>query len=366
MVSQGMLLITAALMAFGQNAPQNLPKLAPIPANPLELVTGQIQVADTPASREAAIQLLDRARQNYNLRSARLGYDLKVSFAVNSGGQTEYDGAWQMEDVSDPVHGLRWTAAAEAGYATTQINSDQRFYAEGTAEVVPLRLHEARAALFGPLPASANIERDVIRTSTANFNGVQVTCVLFGPANAAANATSGRSWEETEECIDPQSGLLQTHSQVPGRYYAYDYSDGPRLGDHIMPHKVMVTEAGRIVSEIRVDALTLLPAAEPSLFVPTALMSSQGAAVGMAGAQKIARFSRPGPFSSGVTAHPVVVFGLVTPSGELVEAHSLQPADPNSQAAVEAAKQMKFASSTPGSRPAQHFVFIIEKFVTVP
>lgn len=363
MVSQGMLLITGAFMAFGQTAPQNPPKLAPIPADPLELVTGQIQVADTPVSREAAIQLLNRARRNYNLRSAGLGYDLKVSFTVNSGGQTEYDGGWQMEDVSDPIHGLRWSATAAAGYATTQINSNQKFYAEGTAGVVPLRLHEARAALFGPLPASANLERDVIRTSTATFNGVQVTCVLFGPANAATTATSGRSWEESEDCVDARSGLLQTHSQVPGRYYAYDYSNGPRLGDHVMPCKVTVTEAGRIVSEIQVDALTELPAAEASLFVPTAQMSSQGAAVAMAGAQKLLRYSRPGPFASGATAHPVVVFGLVTPSGELVEAHSLQPADPNSQAAVEAAKQMRFAGSTPGARPAQHFVFIIETFV---
>jgi hypothetical protein len=115
MVSQGMLLITAALMAFGQNAAQNLPKLTPIPADPLELVTGQIQTVDTPVSREALIQLLDRARQNYNLRSAGLSYDLKIRFAVNSGGQTEYDGAWQMEDLSDPVYGVRWTAIAAAG-----------------------------------------------------------------------------------------------------------------------------------------------------------------------------------------------------------------------------------------------------------
>jgi hypothetical protein len=59
------------------------------------------------------------------------------------------------------------------------------------------------------------------------------------------------------------------------------------------------------------------------------------------------------------------VFGLVTSSGKLVEAHSLQPSDPNSQAAVEAAKRMKFSTPAPrGERPQQHFVFIIEKFVS--
>jgi hypothetical protein len=59
------------------------------------------------------------------------------------------------------------------------------------------------------------------------------------------------------------------------------------------------------------------------------------------------------------------VFGLVTASGQLVEAHSLQPSDPNSQAAVEAAKQINFAGPAQlGTRPQQHFVFIIEKFVS--
>ena len=62
----------------------------------------------------------------------------------------------------------------------------------------------------------------------------------------------------------------------------------------------------------------------------------------MAGAQKISRFFGQGPFPSGATVRPVCVFGLVTASGQLVEAHSLQPSDPNSQAAVEAAKRMNF------------------------
>jgi hypothetical protein len=46
--------------------------------------------------------------------------------------------------------------------------------------------------------------------------------------------------------------------------------------------------------------------------------------VAMAGAQKISRFVGPSPFASGATAQPVCEFGLVTASGQLVEAHSLQ------------------------------------------
>jgi hypothetical protein len=58
------------------------------------------------------------------------------------------------------------------------------------------------------------------------------------------------------------------------------------------------------------------------------------------------------------------VFGLVTSSGKLVEAHSLQPSDPNSAVAVEDAKQINFSSPPFNPHPAQHFVFVIEKFVS--
>jgi hypothetical protein len=348
-------------VAFGQTEP----RIAPIPSDPLEMVTGPIQVVDTPAGREAVLQLLTRARQNYALRSAGQGYDLKVSFTVNSGGQTQYDGAWEMEEMFDPQQGLRWTATAAAGFTTTQISSNQMFYAEGTASNIPLRLQEARAALFGPIAAPGNVDLQSIRTSTATFNGRELSCVLHsGPVNPAT-AVPGRRWEESEECVDPESGLLVTHSVVPGRYYHYEYSNAPQLAGHVLPRRVIVTEAGKTVSEISVDSLTQLPAADPSLFVPTDEMKARGPAIALPGAQKISRFSGRVPFASGATAHPVCVFGLVTASGQLVEAHSLQPSDPNSQAAVEAAKRMNFAGPAPlGVRPQQHFVFVIEKFVS--
>ncbi len=341
---------------------QNTPRIARIPSDPLEIVSGQVQAVDAPASREAVVQLLVRARNNYALRTAGRGYDLKVTFTVNANGQTEYDGAWQMEDLFDPQLGLRWTAKAEAGYKTTQISSQEKYYGEGTSAVIPLRLQEARAALFGPIPAG-NFSRAAIRTSAATFNGAQVTCVLLsGSRNAAA---SGRSWDETEECIDPQSGLLKVHSQVPGRYFAYDYSNAPQLGGHVLPSKVTVTEGGKTVSEIDVESITDLPAADSSLFVPTEEMKARGPSVALGEAQKLSVFSQPRPFPAGAMLHPVCVFGLVTPSGQLVEAHSLQPSDPNSQAAVEDAKRLNyFYPRIAGERPRQHFVFIIEKFVS--
>jgi hypothetical protein len=214
---------------------------------------------------------------------------------------------------------------------------------------------------------AGGFDRDLIRTSTATFNGAPVTCVLLAGSKDAGAAAPGRRWEETEECIDPQSGLLKVHSQVPGRYFAYDYSDGLQLAGHALPRKVTVTEAGKIVSEISVDSLIELPVADPSLFIPSDEMVASGPAIAMEEAQKICFFGGQGPFTSHATAHPVCVFGLATPSGQLVEAHSLQPSDPNSRAAVEAAQRMNFSSPMPaGMRPEQHFVFVIEKFISSP
>src|SRR5580700_7228524 len=198
------------LSAFGQNTP----RIAPVPRDPLELATGQIQAADTPASREMALQLLGRARGSFALRSTAQAYDLKVSFTVDSLGITNYDGAWEMEDLFVPRQGHRWTATAASGYTTTGIATAGEIYGDGTASAVPLRLLEARGVLFDPIQSPSYADRGSIRTSTANFHGATVTCLLLSRSRNTANLAPGRDWEETEECIDPQSGLLQVHSQA--------------------------------------------------------------------------------------------------------------------------------------------------------
>jgi len=350
------------LMAFGQNTP----KTTPVPRDPLELATGQIQAANTPASRETALQLLARARSSFALRSAGQAYDLKVSFTVDSLGETNYDGAWEMEDLFAPKQGHRWTATTPAGYNITAIATGGEIFGDGTASAVPLRLLEARGVLFDPIQSPSYADHGSIRTSTATFRGAAVTCLLLSRSRNTANLASGRDWEETEECIDPQSGLLQVHSEAPGRYAAYDYSNAPQFGGHILPRSVTITEAGRVVSKISVESLRGMTPADPGLFVATDAMKAKGPAVAMTSATKISRIQGQGPFTSAMTLHPVCVFGMVTPTGHLVEAHALQPSDPNSQAAVEDAKKIDFSPLTPaGSPPRQHFAFVIEKFISL-
>jgi hypothetical protein len=348
------------LATFAQNAP----RMVPVPADPLELVTNQAQAARTPESREAALQLLGRARDGFTLQKTGQAYRLKVRFTADSQGQTNYDGSWEMEDLYNPGQGVHWTANAVAGYTSTAISSKGTVYGEGTASAIPLRLHEARGLLYRPIASAPYAQRESIRTATAAFRGTTVTCVLLSRSRNGVNPAIGRGWEETEECIDPQSGLLQVHSEVPGRYVVYDYSNAPQLGGHVLPRSVTVTEAGRIVSKISVESVEGTAPADPSLFLPTEAMKSGGPATAMTGATKITRVHGEGPFTSAMVVRPVCVFGIVTPTGQLVEAHSLQPSDPNSDAAVEDAKAIDFSPTLPaGTPPRQHFVFVIEKFV---
>ncbi|HLK22971.1 MAG TPA: hypothetical protein VKT81_28705, partial [Bryobacteraceae bacterium] len=144
-------------------------------------------------------------------------------------------------------------------------------------------------------------------------------------------------------------------------YYAYEYDGAPQSGTYLMPKKVTVSEAGKTVSVIQVVSLEQLQNVDPSLFQPTPEMLAKGPSIAMNGAKKIT--SVVGKSASAVT-QPVCIFGLVTAAGELVEAHSLQPSDPNSAAALDAAKHTTFAhAALAGGRPQQHFVFLIQKFV---
>jgi hypothetical protein len=312
----------------------------------------------------AILDLLERARNNYALRDARLGYDLKISFAVDSGGQTDHDGAWELEDVFVPGQGLHWTARSATGFSLTGIAVNGELYAESTASV-PLRLEEVRGILLHPLPSATYASRESMRMTTSAFRGVQVTCILLSDLKKPAIPAVGRAWEESEECIEPQSGLLQLHSEAPGRYVVYDYEGAPQIGGYTLPRRVTVSEAGKIVSTISVEKLDEITGADPTLFVPTDEMRARGRSIEMTSVKKISRLHGPARLTSAMTMRPVCVLGLVTPTGQLSEAHSLQPSDPNSQAAVEDAKHIDFSSSTPaGAPPQQHFVFIIEKFVS--
>ena len=365
MLSRIRFLVVMAVLGLTVRAQYSSPDGAftvPVPNDPLEVVTGPIRVADTPQSRQGALELLDRARENYAIRKSTDGYQLKASFTVNSGGATLYDGNWQMEETFVPQVGLRWNAQASAGYRTTGVSVKGQSDAEGSTDNIPLRLHEARAALLGPIATRQYAERSSIRTSAATFHGLSLTCVLLSATGGSPAPAPGRLWEESEECIDPQTGLLKIHSLAPGWYEMFDYTDGPVLGDHKFPRKVTETEGGKTVMVLRVDSLTEPESADPRLFAPTEAMAASSPGIVLGEARKISFVADRGS-SNGTAWDAVCILGVIAPSGKLMEAHSLQPGDPHSGAAVGLANRMKFSpTSAPGERPVQRFVFVTEKF----
>jgi len=351
---RGILLLIGALSGVPAFA-QSRGIAAPVPRDPLEFAAGEMAVADSLA-QQRAVQLLTRAREHYALRNARQGYRLKVSFQVDSGGQTQYDGDWEMEEIYAPGLGQRWTAKTK-GYTTTQIVANGLRFGEQTGTYVPLRLHQVRATLFDPIGIPNN--RD-IRSVTATFRGIQMTCVLVAGPEHVATMAPGRRWDETENCIDADSGLIQTHSVVPGWYYVYDYTDAPQLGEHTLPRQVSVIEGGKTVVRVHVDSLTEYSDADPKLFTAAKEMTW---GVNMAAQQKMTVYPQKGPIPPDAKIQPVCVFGLVTPEGQLVEAHAIDSSAPDSKAALEYAKSMHFAPPNPQGAAQQHFVFLIEKFV---
>src|SRR5712675_428472 len=81
------------LLTTGAGFTQEIPAIqwAPVPADPNELVTGGAKALTNPQERSAALQLLDRARQNYTLYGPHApAFALKVSFTSN--GQLQYEG----------------------------------------------------------------------------------------------------------------------------------------------------------------------------------------------------------------------------------------------------------------------------------
>lgn len=352
-----MVLGGAALTALAQYSlpPGSMPKDS-------ELVSAAS--IDQQTDRTAALQLLGRARENYQLRKSGHGYDLRVTFTVNSGGQTAHDGLWEMEDIFDPAQGLHWSANT-SGYAITEISLSGTHYLEHTGDYIPLRLHEARAALFDPMPSAAATDNARIRSATVVFNGTELKCVLLSGPRGGGVSAGGRGWTEAEECIDPQSGLLRLQSQAPGRYFSYDYANGPGLEGRRFPRGVTVTEGGQKVTEIRVESLTAVSSADPQLFQPTAAMKAGGPAIVMGEAKKFLRSASAGRVPVRAAVDAVCIFGLVTPSGQLVEAHSLQPGNPDSQAALDDARKLRFPAATAaGAGVPQYFAFIIEQFVS--
>jgi hypothetical protein len=333
-----LLLLTSTL--FAQTAPVS---------DPAEPVTSNARFLATPEERSAAIELLNRARKNYNLHEAKLPFVLKASFS--SSGHSLYEGAGTMEETW--LDGRNWTWTAQIGKRSAGRTSFAgRIYSTSATDLVPLRLYLVRDAIFGTGPDF--ISNQVIRSANATYQGSDVTCFLISEALPPTPAP--RLWAETEDCVDSHSGLLRVWSITPGIYVTYDYGDPIQFHDHTLARQISIVEDGSTVLDLHVDSVEEAQAEDAGRFKPTPEMLAHGRAFDL---PRPIRFPVPaasalktyGPYS----IQPVIVHVTIDgKNGKVLEAEALPTSNPD--LADEALKLIKGANNSPMGMEREAFI----------
>lgn len=331
----------------------------PIPGDPLELVSGDAQPVQDAASRAAAISLLNKARAHSNVRA--YAYDLKTTF-VSPGAS---GGSWNLEDTSPARDIYRWTAQGGA-YSTINLRTSELVYSNQPSGVIPLRLAQARTAIFYMYPQVGPYAS--VRTATATLNGAEVTCVLVMQMAQGTPSAGPRRWEESESCVDPKSNLWMTYSPVPGMYTAYDYTDALHFHDKLIPAKFTITEARQTVVEAHTQSVTNAESPTAAIFQPVGL-EKIGVGPLMSTPWRVRNRSASGAVTSNSKLQVVVLDGIVNPQGQLSDVQVLASSDAGlDQSALDQASAWKNwqdqQDAQPGAAPQSHEVFFTIEFVT--
>src|SRR5579864_7019252 len=241
-----------SLLLFAFAFSQSTPKVAPLPYDPLELVTGPTVVPDTPEQRALLLNLLERARQNSTMHMPGTApFTLKVSFNSN-GGDSRSQGYGELEETW--LNGQTWRWSARLGdYSQLRIFYEGNVYDDKPRGHMPLRLQMVRNAVFWLVVG--NFGYSLIRMATAKWEGTELACLLVSGMGNEATSSPGRRWEENEFCIDPKTGLLRLHSEAPGIYSIYDYNGGIQFHGRLLPRQTTIVEGGTSVLQIHLDNL---------------------------------------------------------------------------------------------------------------
>jgi hypothetical protein len=286
-----------------------------------------------------------------NVRSR--AYDLKTTFVVS--GSSSSDGKWQLEDTSPATNLYRWTAQGP-NFSAVHLTVNRVLYTDQATDTLPLRLVQAREAIFYSDPMLG--PRASLRTAAATLDGLEVTCALISHNGAPVSATTdGRRWDEEEYCVDPKSGALITYSLAPGLYVHYDYSKTLRFHDRLIWNSFTITQAGRAVIEAQTESVTD-PASNPAAFQPAGL-NQLGVGPIMTG-QWRSWTSVPSPSAA---TQVVVLHGMQSPDGKITEVEVLASSDPSfTESALTQVSQRpgRFASQTsqPGATPQSHEILM--------
>lgn len=312
----------------------------PPPADSHEMVTREPRTLSKPADRSAALDLLDRARQNYNLHGVSIPYALKVSFETN--GATQYEGSWTMEELSDGGSHWRWTAQLQ-DLRLIRIGDGDRVFGTDAAEPIPIRVQLVRSALLTPIGRFAGAS--AIRAANVERDGKTMSCLLLSgsiPPNPAP-----RSWYESEYCIDADTGLLQTWSAAPGIFAVYDYDGATKFHGHTPPRQISIFEEGRLAVQAHVEGLEDAPNLDPNLFKPTQEMADAGGSFALAAPNRFPMRVDPSDAPTSTFFQPVIVHAILdAQDGSVLDAEALQTTDRDlSRSALDLVRSTTFPPS---------------------
>jgi hypothetical protein len=297
-------------------SPAMFAQMPAVPENPHELVTQNATMVSKAKERSAALGLLDRARQQYNLHAAGGDpFTMKVSFTSSGPAQSEgtMDETWT---------GSAWRWTAEMGGASyTRVGVGNQVFGESADEPIPMRLQMVRSAIFASIPP--RLGAAAIRSAPVNFRDRQITCFLASGMTGINPAP--RFWVESEYCVDPNTGLLQMWSEAPGIYIAYNYDGALEFHGHTVAREITVTEGYDTVLQIHVEGIEDARDVDPEALNPT---EELGPSFSLSGPYRFPMRVDPEGSASSSVIRPVIVHAtLGNQDGNVLDAEVVQSSD---------------------------------------
>ena len=294
---------------------------APVPYDPNEPVTGGLKALTNPQERSAALQLLDRARQNYTFYGPHApAFTMKVSFTSN--GQSQFEGAGSMQET--------WLGRADHWSAKIGSNETQRYIYQGRmwsdnpTAPIPMRVQMARSTLLWPV--GTPWARVMLRASAATIAGKSAMCILT--SGGMAMVDQPRHWVEKEYCIEPESGNLLVWSEAPGHFVFYDYTTSTAFQGHVVANEISIYEDGHRVMQIHVDGIDDASSVNPESLQPTPQLMAKGPSFGLLSPTKFPLFVSAGEGKPPAMIQSVFVHATIDREGKVIEAEALQNSSP--------------------------------------
>lgn len=342
---------------------QSLLNVAPVPADPLEMVSGTSKVVDDAQERAAVFELLERARQNAELQAGGApAYTLRISF--EAAGNVLYTGSGSMVEIWNSPRNWRWTAQL-GGYHQDRLLANGRMHDKRSDSFVPMRLQMARGAVLWPMWFNP---RALTRVAAGKVGDTDVLCgLLSSPINDPAVMASQpvRRWVETEFCVDPKTAVLRSYSEAPGIYTVYDYTGGATFHGHLLPKTITVTEGGNVALTIHVESIADPTPQELAQLTPTSDIESAGPQPALGLPYRIPQYipaSATGTKSTVVS--PVIVHAIIGTDGRVLDSEALQNYDSAlTAAALDTVRRSTYPLQRGESGFAQREYFINVKFL---